>query len=230
MKTKEKALKGYVIIKMDTRQRERFRLGGTDIVLDISRGFNWNLREDRPALAEIIDGENLPKGTDVLVNYLAIEPVYEILEEEILTKHEKQQGVKIFSIPNDMCFAYFDKGEWRPCKEYLLTMRIFKPYTGKLAGIEPTLVKNRMYVFKGFSEGENETKVDLGGKVAVTLDWCDYQIVWTDRNNKEQNLIRTRDREIIGTDDGLLKELKKEKYLMGLTAKTAKTLKEWQEQ
>lgn len=223
-----KALKNFTLIKIDTRQRERYRLGGTDIVLDISRGYNFNLREDRPSLAEIIDGEDLPKGTGVLVNYLAIEPVYEVLDEEILTKHEKQQGYKIFAIPSDMCFAYFDKGEWLPCKEYLITMRIFKPYTGRLAGITPTLIKNRMYVVKGFSEGNDNEKIDLSGKVAVTLDWADYEIVWHSKDNKEQRLIRTRDREIIGVDKDALKKIKKGEYIIGLSPTTAKKLKEWQ--
>ena len=228
MEIKMKALTGFVIIKIDTRQKERYRLGGTDIVLDITRGFNWNQREDRPTLATIIDGENLPSGTDVLVNYLALEPVYEILDEDILTKHEKQQGYKILSIPNDMCFAYFHKGEWHPCKEYLITMRVYKPYGGMLLGVEPVLVKNIMYVVKGYSEGTEKDKVDLSGKVAVTLDWADYEIIWTNRDNQEERIIRTRDREVIGIDNSALEKINKGEYLIGLSPKTAKKLKEWQ--
>jgi len=217
------ALKGSVIIKIDTRQKERYSLGG-GLILEIQKGYNFNLREDRPSLAEIIDGAYFPSGTDILINYLALEPIYEITDENILTKQEKEQGYKIFSIPEDMCFAYFHEEEWHPCKEYLITLRVYKPYTGMIIGMPPTLVKNIMYVVKGFSEGTEKDKVDLSGKVAVTLDWADYEIIWHNKNSKEERLIRTRDREVIGIDKDALKKIKKGEYIIGISPTTATKL------
>lgn len=217
-----KALRNKVIVKIDTKQKERYALGN-GAILEIERGYNFNLREDRPSLAECIDGENLPAGADVLINYLALEPNYHVDSEQILTNEEKEQGYKILSIPKDMVFCYKEKNEWIPCEDYLLTERIFKPYNGKLVGIMPEVIKSRLYIVKGFDKWDGEKK-ELSGKVcAVTLN-SDYEVIWNNKNNMEERLIRTMHREILAVDDGMLKDLKNGKYLIGLSPANCKKI------
>ena len=129
-------------------------------------------------MAIIIDGENLPAGEEILVHHNASEASYKIDNEEFLTPEEKKEGYKVLSIPQDMCFCYKKEGEWFPCDEFIITLRIFKPYTGRLVGLPHEVVKNRMYCVKGEWEG----------KILVTLPNCDYQIVYHDRNNKRAKL------------------------------------------
>jgi hypothetical protein len=215
-----KALRGKILVKMDTRQKEKYSLT-KDITIKIDRGFNFNRREDYPSRAEVIDGDGLPPGAPCLLHHNAIEKTYEIAG--IVTEEERMEGIKVFSIPVDMCFCYFENDEWVPCKNFLITSRIFKPYKGSLVGIDPEQIKNRMYVVKGLDEWDGETK-DLAGKVLVTLVNCDYQIIWHSKENREETLIRTRHREIIAIDEALTKEVHKGKYIVGVTHQTAKAL------
>lgn len=216
-----RAIKNKIIVKVPTLQKEKYALT-KDTVIDIVTGFDFNLRQDRPSLAYIVDGEDLPKGVKCLINYLAIEPSYIVANETILTDKEKKEGFKVYSIPTDMCFCIQVNGEWQPCKNFLITERIFLPYKGKLVGIEHQKVKNRMFVVKGMDEWQ---EVDLSGKCVLSLDNCDYEIIYHDTDNRKYSLIRTMSREIIGIDEGLTKEVKKGKYLLGISAQNCKTFK-----
>ena len=225
-KSSLKALTGFVLIKMDTQNKAKYSLGNGNTLL-IQRGYEFNRRLDYPSMAIIIDGEGLPKGEQVLVHHNASEPHYHVLEDtDMLTEEERREGYKIFSVPKDMCFCYSYKGVWMPCEHFLITLRIFKPYEGRLAGITPQQVKNRMYVINGYSEGNKDERIDLSGKVVCSFDNCDYEIIWMNTNNKEERLIRTRDREVSGIDNDMLKDLKKGIYTIGLSPPTAKKLKD----
>lgn len=219
-----KAPEGKVLIKMDTRQKERYSFDdGTTI--HISKGYDFNLRQDKSSMAIILDGENLPAGEEILVHHNSQEPSYEVTElNDFLTDKEILDGYKIFSIPIDMCFIYSQNNEWHPCVDYLITERIFKPYKGCLVGIEPEIVKNRMYIVKGFDVYDGE-KTDLSGKVAITTDNCDYEIIFHSTDNKEHHIIRTRHRELQGIDNDTLKLVQDGELLVGIDIKTAKTLK-----
>jgi hypothetical protein len=210
---KAKCTNGNVLIRLGTKNKDKYNLT-EDIQIELEHGYNFNLREDRPNLAEVMDGLGLTIGTKILVNYLALEKTYEIEGNDLLTKEEIAEGYKAYSVPEDMCFAYFKDGEWLPCKDIFLTLRVYKPYKGKLEGIEPQLVKNRMYCTKG----------EYAGKVLVTTLNCDYQIEWHNENNREEKLIRTLEREIMAIDEGMGKDLKKGKYLIGYSESDAKTL------
>jgi len=219
-----KPLKGNVLIKMNVKQKEKYQLT-KDVVLDISRGYEFNLRLDRASYGYVISSYSVPNGARGLFHHLSSEPSYEIgRPEEFLTLEEIKEGFKVFSIPEDMQFCY-DAGEgWKPCKNFLITERIFKPYKGKMAGVPHEQVKNRMYVVKGNDEWDGEVS-DLSGKVVVSLVNCDYQIIFHMEDHKEYNLIRTRHREIIGIDEGMTKDVQNGKYLIGLTENNCKLWK-----
>lgn len=220
------AIKTNILLKMNTRQKELYSLmEGVDI--EISKGWNFNLREDRSSMGYIVNGRGLTKGHQALCHHLTIESGNEVTAETILTDDEKKIGFKVFSVDKDMVFATSPDGiEWHPCKDFLITLRIFKPYKGKLKGIEPTVLKDRMYIIKGVDEFEDEI-TDLSDKVACTTANSDYQIIWHNEKNREQSLIRTRSREILAIDNGMLEDLKKGKLLIGLTVTDCKTYKEY---
>lgn len=216
------ALKNKALIKINTLQKETYALTN-DVNIHIQRGYNFNLREDRGGLGWVINGEGLPEGARILVNYLALEPTYHVPNYGYLSEKEVTEGYKIINIPMDMAFCYKVKNEWIPCENYLITQRIYKPYKGILAGVGNLLVKNRMFVISGFDEYDGE-KNDLSGQVAVTLDNADYEVTFHDLDNKAYSLIRTRWREIEALDGGMTKDLLNGKYLIGSSPTDCKTL------
>ena len=215
-----KAIKTNIIIRMNVRQKEWYQLA-EGVVIEWQRTYNFNLREDRASYGYAVDGGNVPSGAPILCHHLSTEPSYLIENDTILSEVERKEGFRIFSIPIDMCFAYLKDDEWIPCKDFLITERLYVPYKGKLEGIGNQLVKNRMFVISGYDEwGE----VDLSGKCVVSLDNTDYEIIFHREDNKEYRLIRSRSREIIAVDEQLTKDLKKGKYLKGLSPTNCKAL------
>jgi hypothetical protein len=226
-----KAIKGTVLIKINVKQKEKYAL--TDSIdIDIEKGYNFNLREDRASFGYILDGENLPKGAACLVHHLSIEPAYEVPCSNLLISEEEiKKGVKVYKIQTDMCFCFrIDKQDWQPCKDFLITKRIFKPAIEIKGGLVlpdslnvPERVKGVMYIVNGF-DTEGGEKVDLSGLVVFTTENCDYQIIWHEEDNKEYSLIRTRNREIMAIDNDMTMLVKENKLLLGLDERNCKTL------
>lgn len=216
-----KAIKGRVLIKMDTRQKERYDLGN-GATLYIEKGYDFNRRVDKPSMAEIIDGEGLPNGAEILVHHNASEQTYEV--SGVLTQEETIAGYMVFCIPKDMCFCYRQKGKWKPCENFVISQRIFKPYKGKLVAIQPKQIKNRLYIVKGGIEWDGE-KQDLSGKVCVVTENSDYEIIFHTKYNKPESVIRTRHREILAIDNKLGRDIKGGKYLIGENQKNSKKMK-----
>lgn len=209
-----------VIIKMDVTQKTKYALT-EKVVIEIIRNFNFNQREDRASFGYVVDGEGFKSDVECVCHYLALEPNYTIENETILTEKEKREGFKVMSLPIDMVFATNDGNGWIPCKDFLITERIFLPYNGNLTGIEPQEVKNRMYVVAGYDE---EGLIDLSGKCVVTLENAAYHVIWHNTEHREESLIRTRGREVTAIDEGMTMGVNEGKYLIGLSANNCSTL------
>lgn len=219
-----KAIGRNVLIKIQVSNKEKYNLAeGVDI--NIVRGFEFNRRIDYPSYGVIIDAKNIPAGAECLVHHNSTESNYIVPHgNDYLTPEEIADGFKVFSIDVDMCFIYrVDEGEWQPCEEYLITSRLFKKYEGKMVGIEPEVVKNRMLVLNGVDKFDGE-ETDLSGLVVCTLVNCDYEIIYHNKKHKEERIIRTRHREIEAIDYGLTEAVKKGKYLVGLSPTDCKAL------
>ncbi len=218
-----KALYGSILVKLDTKQKEKYNLT-KDVKIEIERGYNFNLREDRASMGYIVEGGGLKEGDYCLLNYLALEQGYIIQDENILTKEEKKEGFKVLSVPKDMVFATSPDGkDWTPCKNFFLTLRIFKPYGGMILGVEPELVKEKLYVVKGFDEYDGK-KTDLSGKVMCVTANSAYVIEWHNTENREEKLIRTMGRELLAIDHSMTDEVKKGNYLIGIETTDCKKL------
>ena len=220
-----KALRGKMIIKMDVRQKEKLLFCGRDI-LQIQKGFDFNLRQDNPSMAIVIDGEGLNAGDFILVHHLSNQPSYAIEDNTFLTTEEIADGYKIFSVPIDNGFCYSKDGEnWTPCKNFLITSRLFKPYKGKMQGIPHEKIERRLFVVRGY-DYEGGEQVDISGNVMITTDFSDYEIIWHDTKHKETRLVRTRNREVLAIDHKMTKDLKEGKILMGLSEESCKVFNE----
>lgn len=232
---KVKSINGKILIKMNIKQKEKFALT-KDINIDIQKGYNFNLREDRASFGYILDGNNMPNGAACLVHHLSIEPSYEVpYLHYFISDEDIREGFRVYNIPVDMCFCYREgKGEWQPCKDFLITKRIFTPAKELKGGLIlpdninlPERVKGAMYVVSGF-DSEEGNNTDLSGLVCLTTENCDYQIIWHEEDNKEYSLIRTRLREIMAVDHDMSNLVKENKLYLGLTEKYCKTLSQWQ--
>lgn len=219
-----RAIKGRVLIKMDVRQKEKVELGSTGILLYVEKNYNFNLREDKSSMAVLIDGIGLKEGVKCLVHHLSSEPSYLINDETLLTKEEYLEGYKVFSIPEDNVFCYSEDGvEWQPCKNFLMTSRMYKPYKGTISGIPNERVEGALYIDKGFDYEGGEEK-DLSGNVAMVTPNSDYEIIFVDELHKEHRVIRTRNREIQAIHHNLTDKVKKGEILVGTSDVNCKAL------
>lgn len=220
-----KSSEGRIVIAVqrDLKNWHTFKSG---LKIRLERGpNNLNLRETTPVNATVLASDKISEGTHVLVQYNAIQETFEILNFKPLSGQHIAEDVKYYSIPEEMCYAYLDGKDWKPFKNFAFGLRVFRPYTGVLQGIEPTKIKDTLYVLTG----------ELAGKVVRTLVGCDYCIVFQDTNGREGNIIVFEHYE--GTDDNrehvilvhddLTEEVKSGNLLIGLTKSDAVTLMEY---
>ena len=221
-----KSIKGSVLIKVDVEQKNNYTFSSGETIR-LERNYeNLDHKYTQQTLGEVIDSEYIPKGSWVLFHHNAIHPVNEVFDHDYLTKEEVKAGFKVISVTENECFLWKHKGEgstWNPLKNFCTALRVFKPYEGKLTGIEPTLIKNVLYLTSG----------EYAGKVAVTLKAADYCITFRNEKGVDAQIIRCRhyeeeenDREeLVGIDNNMTNDVKKGKLLVGITKEDCKVLK-----
>ena len=76
-----------------------------------------------------------------------------------------------------------DDEDWKPTKHYDTALRVFKPYTGILEGVEPILIKDTLFVTSG----------KYKGLIVKTIEASDYCITFRDPSTgRDKNIIRFR--------------------------------------
>lgn len=218
-----KTVSGKVIVRIDMQSKNQHTFSnGTTIRLE--RQFNnLNRRETEPTNGIVVSSEHIPEGSEILVHQNATNEANRIFNYQ---QSSDIGDIRHYSIPEDHCFIWKDKdGIWQPLPPYETALRVFKPYAGILSGIEPSKIKDTLYVTSG----------ELKGKCVATLKACDFQIVFQGSNGKEDSIIRFRP---FGDDKNqrepeaiaiLTKETKKIKdgtLYVGLTPSDCKPLKE----
>ncbi len=218
-----KAIGKNILLKIQTKNKEIYNLT-EDAQIEISKGFNFNRREDYPSYGVVIDAQKIPAGAEVLVHHNSTEEAYRVPDYNFLTEQEKLDGWKVFTIDRDMVFVYRTDGkDWLPCEDFLITKRLFTPYKGKIAGVGNQRVKNRLFVVRG-NDVWDEKETDLTGKVMVVTENSDYEIIFHNHEHREERLIRTRHRELQAIDEGLTKKLKKGLVYLGLNETDCKPI------
>ncbi len=119
-----------------------------------------------------------------------------------------------------------DGSTWNATKEYATALRVFKPYTGILDGIEPTLIKDTLYCTSG----------NYKGVVVKTIEASDYCITFRDpTTGKDKSIIRfrpdgilseQREAEAIAVMNNLTDGVNDGSILVGLTISDCKSLNE----
>lgn len=173
---------GRVIVSVDRESKNSWKFeDGT--VIRYERDFNnLNRRETQPVNATVISGDNIAAGAQILIHPNASSETNQIHNYQKLSGEVTGSDIGYYSIPEEMCFAWLDGESWKAIAPYETALRVFIPYRGVIEGIEPSVLKDTLYVTSG----------ELKGMVVATLKACDYQIVFQDVNGREGNLIRFR--------------------------------------
>ena len=219
---KLKAPSNRVIIKVDLESKNSHTFkNGTKIKLERVYD-NFNMRYVKPVNAEVVDAAEIPSGAEILIHHNATHDTYKIFNYQRPTA-EASSDMQYFSIPIEECFMWrTEKGStWNALNNFITGLRIFEPYTGFLEGIEPKLVKNKIYVTSG----------DLAGNVVGTVISSDYEIIYQNDDGTEGKIIRLRyypegnDRnEVISVEHELTEKVVNGDLLIGYNISDAKKL------
>ena len=216
---------GRVIIKVDVEQKNNHTFSnGTTIRLERDYD-NLDKKYTSQVLGEVLAAENIPVGALILFHHNAIHDVNTVFDADLLTAEEKVAGFKVISLSEEECFCWKHIGlceSWNVVKNFSTALRVFEPYKGVMQGVEPTLIKNVLYLTSG----------EFKGKVAHTVKAADYAITFRSETGKDEVIIRCRHyeqewserEELIAIDGDLTKKVKKGELLIGLTPNDCKVL------
>jgi len=214
-----------VAIDLDKKNWHQFETGER---IRLERKYdNFNMRYVNPTNAVVVSAASIPEGSEVLIHHNAIHDTNKIFDHSPLSGKDEADSVKYFSISEEEAYAWRDKDQWQPLPGYDFALRVFEPYTGILEGIEPTLIKDTLFLLTGIYKNQ----------VAGTIRATDYQIIFQDVNGREGNLIRVRtegckktqrEPEIVFLRNDYTKKVLNNKLLVGITKADAKTIKEAQ--
>lgn len=220
-----KHVSGRVIVSIDLDGKDSHKFEDGTVIYRGRRFNNLNRRETEPVNAHVISGENIPEGVEILAHPNAFCEANKIHNYLALSGNETASSVKYFSIEEEQCFIWYDKksATWNPLKGFATALRVFKPYSGNIAGIKPLQIRDVLYIT---SEG------DLKGKVVNTLKACDYELIFMDSTTgREGRIIRLRhydyrhDREeIIAINHNLTEKVESGELLVGLSISDCKNI------
>lgn len=217
-----KAVEGKVIISVDLESKNSHTFeDGTKIRIERQYN-NLNRRETHPVNATVIDGEDMVAGSQILIHPNCTHDTNRIFNHSALSGKVEGSDIKIFSVDVDKCYAWLDGDTWKPLKNFDFALRVYKPYTGPIEGIEPAVIKDVLYVTTG----------EFKNKVVHTLKACDYEVIFQGTSGREERLIRFRHfpgqdherEEVIAVDDYLTDLVNNKKLLIGLSPSNATTI------
>lgn len=216
-------VKGRIVvaINLESKNSHRFE-DGTEIKL--ARGYNnFNQREISPTNATVVSADYIESGREVLIHHNCTHDSNKIFDYKPLSGEEAASDTKYFSIKEDDCYAWIDGlGQLQPLKNYAFGLRVFKPYEGLLDGVEPTLIKDVLYVTTGA----------LAGSVVHVLKNSDYEIIYQGVSGREDRVIRFRHsedeeierEEVVCVSHGLTELVQSGKLLVGYTKTDCQSL------
>jgi hypothetical protein len=216
------APKDKIIVEVDLESKNSHTFqDGTKIRLE--RGYdNFNGRYTNPVNGVLVDGMGLKPGTPVIMHHNTIHDTNKVFS----VRNKPLCGT--YSVPIDECYLYFDKsvypsylGKWKPFPHFSLALRLFEPYKGAIQGIQPTLIKNKLYITDG----------EYSGNVMAVLKSSDYEVIFQDQDGKEKRIIRVRSSgerdEMVAMEHDLTNKVNMCEVLIGLSPSEAKIIYEY---
>lgn len=223
------ATQGRVIIKVDIDGKNWHSFQNGTIIRYERFWNNLDRRHTIQTLAEVVQGENIPVGAEVLIHHNAVHEVSRIFNHKQLSGEDEASTIRYFSIPETQCYLWKmpNEDKWMPLKGYATALRVFQPVKTQFYGIAPNLIKNTLFI----TSGEHE------GKIVRTLKACDYEIIFRNSKGIEEKIIRCRHfedcpnerEEIIAIDHKLTKLVANGEYYVGISVTDAKPLSEYYE-
>lgn len=219
-----KATDKRIVVQCDIEGKNSHRFENGTIIKYVRQVNNLHRMQTEPVNCIVIDGEGIKPAAEIIVHPNALIPTNTLFNYRGLSGTEIASNIRYFSIPEEQAFAWHDGGRWLPLRNFEFGLRIFTPYKGILQGVEPTKIKECLYVTTG----------EMAGSVVHTLKAADYQLVFQDINGREGNLIRFRhssdpdfDRpEVTCINHELTKKVISGNIWVGLTKSDAKPLNE----
>lgn len=218
-----KHVEGRVVIEVDI-QRKNWHTFSDGTKIRRERQFNdFNKRVTEPVNAIVISADKIPSGSEILIHHNSVHDTNRIFDYGNLSGTTESSDIKYYAIPEAECYAWRDEsGTLQPMKNYAFALRCFEPYKGVISGIEPTQIKNVLYIVSG----------NLHGNVCHVLPSSDYEIVFQGQSGREEKVIRCRhyedednDRqEIIAVDNTLTERINNGELLVGLSSSSANVI------
>lgn len=217
-----------ILIRVWTEEKNHHTFSHGVTIRQERRFDNFNCRETQPVQGTVVSGDGIPNGAVILFHHNGTREEFEVLNHGQLSGKDIASDIKFFSVPEGDCFAWkMPDGEWQPTNTFDFALRVFTAYSGPIIGIEPTLIKDTLFMRTG----------EYTGLVVRTLKACDYEIVFREPDTgRESRLIRcrpngdesaNREPEVIAIDYGLTKKLNNGQILIGLSKSDAKPINEY---
>lgn len=226
---KEQTLKHVedrVIVRVNAESKNTHTFSN-GLVIRRERQYNeLNRRITQPVNAIVVSAEYIPEGTEILIHQNGADDNYRIFNYEALSGSVTGSDWGYYSLPIDMCYLYREGNDWLPLKGWATALRVFKPYEGLIQNIEPTQLKDVLYITKG----------DYEGNVVHTITYVDFEIIFQGINGQEDRRIRLRpngnektkhEAEVTVINHDLTEKVKQGKLFVGLNTSDAKPLKEY---
>lgn len=194
-----KHVENRIVVSVDMEGKNSHQFAdGTTIRLE-RKYDNFDLKYVNPTNATVVSAENIPEGAEILLHHNSTHDTNRVFNYTSLSGSVIASNIRHFAIPETEAFAWYDKKSksWQPLPGFDFALRVFRPYKGILDGIEPTLIKDCLYVTTG----------EYKGLVCRTLRACDYTIIFQDINGREGNIIRFRSKDVIGDDKKVVREM-----------------------
>ena len=216
---------GRVIVSIDTEGKNSHTFeNGTKIRLERKMN-NLNKRYTEPVNGKVVSSEFIPEGSTVLLHHNSCHDSHRIFNYQSLSGNEIADTTKYYSLPISQVFFYKEPNttEWKPTQGYATALRIFKPHSGIIQGIEPAQLKDTLFVTSGLYKD----------KAVRTLKASDYLIHFQGEDGREQQLIRFRETdvddrvcEVIAILHDVTEQVLNGELQIGLTTTDCKTLTE----
>jgi hypothetical protein len=218
---------GRIIVEINLERKNSHMFeDGTKIRLE--RRFDcFDMKYTQPVNATVVSAEHIPEGSEVIIHHNCVHETNRVYDYKPLSGADIASDVRYFSILETEAFVWYDGSDWCPLPGFDLALRVFKPYNGAIQGIEPTLLKDILWITTGEYEDQ----------AVITLKCCDYQLIFQDVNGREKNIIRLRtsenekeqrESEVIALHHGYTEQILNGELHVGLTKTDAKQLKDIQ--